>query len=60
LVDSNISVVSNHLSHFVGSVGVTCYSSNEITVSSCYFFAIGQVSRAGDVAGIDGITNNYN
>lgn len=58
IIHSQANMMSNGLPHFIWTIGVCCDTRNEISVSSRYFFTIGEIPRAGDVACVDGITDH--
>jgi hypothetical protein len=48
----------DNFTHLIWAIGVCGNTSNEFAVSPCHFFAICEIARSREVAGIDGITND--
>lgn len=59
LINTNANVVIDDLPHLLRSISVSRDSSNQLAIAARHLFAVGQVSRAGQVAGVDGIANHH-
>jgi hypothetical protein len=58
LVYTKVDMMVDNFTHLIWAISVCGDTGNKFTISPCHFFAVCEIPRPGEVAGIDGIAND--